>query len=80
MERGILVAPMTAMRTKRPDARAAIVHAAFPRSCSKIFAAVQPASWKRPFNGTNYGEFQTDLSLLQRLHVKAQNFPQENLW
>ena len=50
------------MRTKRPDARADIAHAASPRCCSKIFAAVQPASWKRPFNGTNYGEFQTDPS------------------
>ena len=80
MERGILVAPMTAMRTNRPDARATIAHAASPRSCSKIFAAVQLASWRRPFNSTNYGEFKTDPSLLQRLHVKAQNLPQENLW
>ncbi|MEH6836045.1 hypothetical protein [Falsihalocynthiibacter arcticus] len=40
------------MRTKRPYARAAIADAAFFRSGSKFRAAMQPASWKRPFKAT----------------------------
>ena len=50
------------VRTNRPDASAAIAYAAFLRICGKLIAALQPGSWKRPFNGTNYGEFQTDSS------------------
>jgi hypothetical protein len=50
-------------RTKLPFARAAIAHAAFPRSCSSFFAAMRPSSWKRPFDITDLGEFETDLSL-----------------
>jgi hypothetical protein len=42
----------SAMRTKRPDAPAANAAAAFFRSCGCFYAAVQPASWKRPFKAT----------------------------
>lgn len=38
--------------TNRPDARAAIADAAFFRSCGNFYAAMQPASWKRPFKAT----------------------------
>jgi hypothetical protein len=40
------------LRTKRPDARAAIADAAFVRSCGNFYAAMQPASLKRPFKAT----------------------------
>ena len=40
---------MAARRTNQPVARAAIAHAAFFRSCGSFYAAMQPASWKRPF-------------------------------
>jgi hypothetical protein len=43
---------MVAVRTKRPDARAAIADAAFVRSCGNFYAAMQPASLKRPFKAT----------------------------
>ena len=56
------LAPTNRVRTNRPDASAAIAYAAFLRICGKLIAALQPGSWKRPFNGTNYGEFQTDSS------------------
>jgi hypothetical protein len=50
--RSILLRSMTAMRTKRPVARAAIADAAFVRSCGNFYTAMQPASWKRPFKAT----------------------------
>ena len=56
-ERSILACWMTASRTNRPDAPAAIAHAAFPRSCGRFLAALQPASWKRPFKATNSVDF-----------------------
>ncbi|KIN73513.1 hypothetical protein Z949_2704 [Sulfitobacter guttiformis KCTC 32187] len=40
------------MRTNRPDAPAAIADAAFFRSRGNFHAAMQPASWKRPFKAT----------------------------
>ena len=43
---------MAALRTNRPNADAAIAHAAFTRSCSTEDAAMQPTSWKRPFKAT----------------------------
>ena len=39
-------------RTNQPVARAAIADAAFFRNCSKFRAAMQPASWERPFKAT----------------------------
>jgi hypothetical protein len=50
------------LRTNPPFASAAIADAAFPRSCSKLFAAMLPVSPKQPFNITDLGGFQTDLS------------------
>ena len=58
----ILIEWMAATRTKRPYARAAIAHAAFPRSRSTFHAAMQPKSRKRPFNDTDVSGFQTDPS------------------
>ena len=40
------------VRTKRPDAHAAIADAAFPRSGGRFYAALRLASWKRPFKAT----------------------------
>jgi len=50
------------MRTKRTCADAAIAHAALLRSCSSIFAALQPLSLKQPFNATDSGGFQFGVS------------------
>jgi hypothetical protein len=47
-----LLAETSVCGTNRPDARAAIADAAFFRSCGSFYAAMQPASWKRPFKAT----------------------------
>jgi hypothetical protein len=52
----------SAERTKRPYARAAIANAAFPRSCSRFHAAMQPKSRKQPFIDADVSGFQTDPS------------------
>ena len=52
----------TVRGTKRPYARAAIANAAFPRSCSRFHAAMQPKSRKQPFIDADVSGFQTDPS------------------
>jgi len=48
---------MTAMRTNRPFAVAAIAHAAIPRSCGELNVAMRLVSPKQPFNTTDLGAF-----------------------
>ena len=48
-----------AMRTKPPFSVAAIANAAFPRTCSRFYAAMQPKPRERPFSNTDVGGFQT---------------------
>ena len=47
------------MRTKPPFSVAAIANAAFPRTCSRFYAAMQPKPRERPFSNTDVGGFQT---------------------